>query len=193
LNQQTNTTRTERKSGLTAELLKLHQSLTGEAVDPSFRYSRQGDTIINGVSINPPSIAKCTARFNGREQDDLTRLAGQRLKSGDTLTLNCTRNVRVDGPRSYRAVRAGEGSVSHAQTKCAFWGDGDYCPASRSSGAVRLIRTAYCHKGFLLGISDYWKTIDRTSNRCSRTVRNISQKSGLSAQDFCGPYLVENT
>jgi hypothetical protein len=92
-------------------------TITGEAVDPSFRYSGQGDTIINGVSINPPSIAKCTARFNGREQDDLTRLAGQRLKSGDTLTLNCTRqpepvaaSTPADGSR--RVFKAGNISVA---------------------------------------------------------------------------------
>jgi hypothetical protein len=44
-------------------------------------------------------------------------------------------------------------------------------PVDRSV-AVRLIRTAYCHKGFLRNIS-LWETIDRISNRCRQTMRNI--------------------
>jgi hypothetical protein len=57
--------------------------------------------------------------------------------------------------------------------------------------AVRLIRTAYCHKGFLLVKLIHWEAIDRISNRRHQAVRNISQKSGLSAQDFCHPYPIE--
>jgi hypothetical protein len=35
--------------------------------------------------------------------------------------------------------------------------------------------------------------MDRASNRCRQTVRNMSQKSELSTQDFCDLYLIEIT
>jgi hypothetical protein len=49
---------------------------------------------------------------------------------------------------------------------------------------VRLIRTAYCHKGFRLAISVDWKTINRTSNRGRQTGRNLLQKSAFPHRTF---------
>jgi hypothetical protein len=70
--------------------------LVGEAVNASFLYGGTGETTIDDVFVTPPQIAKCEVAVNHRAEQDLSKLQGVSLKSGDNLTLNCERKPNTE-------------------------------------------------------------------------------------------------
>jgi len=65
--------------------------------------------------------------------------------------------------------------------------------ARRCRRAVRLNRTAYCHKEFSCNRSKRCGVADTTSDGSRYVVQNLSQKSATSAYDFCERYPIEKT
>jgi hypothetical protein len=63
----------------------------GDAVNATFLYGGVGEIKVSGVIVTPPQIARCSVFVNGAKQDDLSKLQGVSLNSGENLTLACQR------------------------------------------------------------------------------------------------------
>ena len=85
-----------------------------EAITAAFRYGGSGETIINGVILTPKEIAQCSVLYNGSTQGNLERIVGTRLRSGDTLTLDCHRLSESIGTdrRNYKGGIIGVATVT---------------------------------------------------------------------------------
>jgi hypothetical protein len=66
-------------------------TIVDEAISASFRYNGAGDTILNGIVVTPPEIAKCSVLHNGKTVTNLEEMPGTPLKSGETIALDCKR------------------------------------------------------------------------------------------------------
>lgn len=61
------------------------------ALTAVFRYSGTGETTIDGIIVNPPDVAKCEVLYGGKMIDNLDNMPGQKIRSGDSITMNCRR------------------------------------------------------------------------------------------------------
>jgi hypothetical protein len=91
----------------------------GEAVEASFLYGGTGETTIDGVFVTPHQIAQCEVAVNHRTEQDLSKLQGVSLKSGDNLTLSCERKPAAsigNGPLHYEGGIVGIATTSDSAT-----------------------------------------------------------------------------
>jgi hypothetical protein len=103
-----------------------------EAVNATFLYGGVGQIKVSGVVVNPPQIAQCTVLVNGTKQDDLSKLQGYSLKSGENLTLECQRTPTSptgNGPLHFEGGIIGIATASDTPTVplISYWkapGDG---------------------------------------------------------------------